>query len=83
MAIAHFAHNFHPGLHMYFDAPPSRKQFELTCLDRAGREGCRHLLRDGANAVGGKGILPRCQHPHDKLKQAGGDIEFLIKENTT
>ncbi len=83
MAVAYFAHDFHAGLHMCFGAPPIQVQCELTCLDRAGREGCRHLLRDGANAVGGKGILPRCQHPHDKLKQAGGDIQFLVKEDTT
>lgn len=61
----------------------SRVRSELTCLDRAGREGCCHLLRNGANAIGGKGFLSRCQHSHDKLKEAGGDIEFLVKEDAT
>lgn len=55
----------------------------LTRLDAASWQGCRQLLRNGANTIGGKGVLARCQHPHDKLKQAGGDAQVLIKEDTS
>ncbi len=33
--------------------------------------------------MGGKRVLARRQHPHDKLKKAGGDIEVLVKKDST
>ena len=52
-----------------------------TSLDAASWQGSCHLLCNGANAIGGKGVFARCKHPHDKLKQAGSDFEIVIKED--
>ena len=58
-----------------------QKDQNLTCSDGTRRQCCCQLLRNGANTIGGKGVLPRRQHPHDKLKKAGGDLQIIVKED--
>lgn len=52
-----------------------------TCLDGASWQSSCHLLCNRANSVGGKGVFPRCEHPHDKLKQTGSDFEVVVEED--